>query len=39
MIFKEVIKHYKKPPPKKNELNNEAKMLATKLGIVDRVEK
>ena len=40
MIFKEVIKHYKKPPPHlENELNNEAKMLATKLGIVERVEK
>ena len=43
MIFKEVIEHYKKPPPPfnnlENELNNETKMLATMLGIVDRVEK
>ena len=40
MIFKEVFKNYKKAPPDlEKELNNEAKMLAHKLGIVDRVEK
>ena len=40
MIFKEVVKNYKKAPPNlEKELNNEAKMLAHKLGIVDRVEK
>ena len=40
MIFKEVIKHYNKAPRHlEKELNSEAKMLATKLGIVDRVEK
>ena len=40
MILKEVIKHYKKAPPNfEKELNSEAKMLASKLGIVDRVEK
>ena len=40
MIFKEVVKNYKKAPPDlEKELNNEAKMLAHKLGIVDRVEK
>ena len=40
MIFKEVVKNYKKAPPDlEKELNHEAKMLAHKLGIVDRVEK
>ena len=40
MIFKEVVKNYKKAPPDlEKELNNEAKMLAHRLGIVDRVEK
>ena len=40
MIFKEVVKNYKKAPPDlEKELNNEAKMLVHKLGIVDRVEK
>ena len=40
MISKEVVKNYKKAPPDlEKELNNEAKMLAHKLGIVDRVEK
>ena len=40
MIFKEVVKNYKKAPPNlEKELNKEAKMLAHKLGIVDRVEK
>ena len=39
MIFKEVVKNYKKAPPNlEKELNKEAKMLAHKLGIVDRVE-
>ena len=40
MIFKEVVKNYKKAPPDlEKELKNETKMLAHKLGIVDRVEK
>ena len=40
MISKEVVKNYKKAPPDlKKELNNEAKMLVHRLGIVDRVEK
>ena len=40
MMFKEVVKNYKKAPPYlEKELNNEAKMLAHRLGIVDRVEK
>ena len=40
MMFKEVVKHYKKAPPDlEKELNSEAKMLAHRLGIVDRVEK
>ena len=40
MMFKEVIKHYRKAPPNlEKELNSEAKMLASKLGIVDWVEK
>ena len=40
MMFKEVVKHYKKAPPDlEKELNSKAKMLAHKLGIVDRVEK
>ena len=40
MMFKEVVKNYKKAPPDlEKELNNEAKMLAYRLGIVDRVEK
>ena len=40
MMFNEVIKHYRKAPPHlEKEFNSEAKMLASKLGIVDRVEK
>ena len=40
MMFKEVVKHYRKAPPDlEKELNSEAKMLAHRLGIVDRVEK
>ena len=40
MIFKEVVKNYKKAPPDlEKELNNEGKMLAHRRGIVDRVEK
>ena len=40
MMFKEVVKNYKKAPPDlEKELNNDAKMLAHRLGIVDRVEK
>ena len=40
MMFKEVVKNYKKAPPDlEKELNSEAKMLAYRLGIVDRVEK
>ena len=40
MMFKEVVKHYRKATPDlENELNSEAKMLAHGLGIVDRVEK
>ena len=40
MMFKAVVKNYKKAPPDlEKELNNEAKMLAHRLGIVDRVEK
>ena len=40
MIFKDVIKHYKKAPLNlEKKLNSEAKMLASKLGIVDRGEK
>ena len=40
MMFKEVVKNYKKTPPDlEKELNSEAKMLAHRLGIVDRVEK
>ena len=40
MMFKEVVKNYKKAPSDlKKELNSEAKMLAHRLGIVDRVEK
>ena len=40
MMFKEVVKNYKKAPPDlEKELNSEAKMLAHRLGIVDRVEK
>ena len=40
MMFKEVVKHYRKAPPDlKKELNSEAKRLAHRLGIVDRVEK
>ena len=39
MMFKEVIKNYKKAPSDlEKELNSEAKMLAHRLGIVDRVE-
>ena len=35
-----MVKNYKKAPPDlKKELNSEAKMLAHRLGIVDRVEK
>ena len=40
MMFKEVVKHYRKAPPDlEKELNSEAKMLAHRLGIIDRVEK
>ena len=40
MMFQEVVKHYRKAPPDlEKELNSEAKMLAHRLGIVDRVEK
>ena len=40
MMFKEVVKNYKKAPPDiEKELNSEAKMLAHRLGIVDRVGK
>ena len=40
MMFKEVVKHYRKASPDlEKELNCEAKMLTSKLGIVDRVEK
>ena len=40
MMFKEVVKRYRKAPPDlEKELNSEAKMLAHRLGIVDRVEK
>ena len=40
MMFKVVVKHYRKAPPDlEKELNSEAKMLAHRLGIVDRVEK
>ena len=40
MMFKEVVKNYKKAPPDlEKELNSEAKMLTHRLGIVDRVEK
>ena len=40
MMFKEVVKNYKKAPPDlEKELNSEGKMLAHRLGIVDRVEK
>ena len=40
MMFKEMVKNYKKAPSDlEKELNNEAKMLAHRLGIVDRVEK
>ena len=40
MMFKEVVKHYRKAPlDLEKELNSEAKMLAHRLGIVDRVEK
>ena len=40
MMFKEVVKHNRKAPPDlEKELNSEAKMLAYKLGIVDRMEK
>ena len=40
MMFKEVVKNYKKVPPDlEKELKSEAKMLAHRLGIVDRVEK
>ena len=40
MMFKDVVKHYRKAPPDlEKELNSEAKMLAHRLGIVDRVEK
>ena len=40
MMFKEVVKYYRKAPPDlEKELNGEAKMLAHRLGIVDRVEK
>ena len=40
MMFKEVVKYYRKAPPDlEKELNSEAKMLAHRLGIVDKVEK
>ena len=40
MMFKWVVKNYKKAPPDlEKKLNSEAKMLAHRLGIVDRVEK
>ena len=40
MMFKEVVKYYRKAPSDlEKELNSEAKMLAHRLGIVDRVEK
>ena len=40
MMFKELVKHYRKAPPDlEKELNSETKMLAHRLGIVDRVEK
>ena len=40
MMFKEVGKHYRKAPPGlEKELNSEAKKLAHRLGIVDKVEK
>ena len=40
MMFKERVKHYRKAPPDlEKELNSEAKMLAQRLSIVDRVEK
>ena len=40
MMFKDVVKSYMKAPPDlEKELNSEAKMLAHRLGIVDRVEK
>ena len=40
MMFKEVVKHYRKAPPDlEKELNSEAKILAHRLGIVDKVEK
>ena len=40
MMFKKVVKNYKKAPPDlEKELNSEAKMLAHRLLIVDRVEK
>ena len=40
MMFKEVVKNYKKAPPDlEKELNSEAKILTHRLGIVGRVEK
>ena len=40
MMFKEVVEYYRKAPPDlERELNSEAKVLAHRLGIVDRVEK
>ena len=40
MMFKEVVKCYRKTPPDlEKELNSEAKILAHRLGIVNRVEK
>ena len=40
MMYKEVVKHYRKAPPDlEKELNSETKMLVHRLGIVDRVEK
>ena len=39
-MVKQVVKHYRKAlPDLEKELNSEAKMLAHRLGIVDRVEK
>ena len=38
MMFKEVVKHYRKAPQDlEKELTSEAKMLAHRLGIIDRV--
>ena len=40
MMFKEVVKHYRKAPPDlEKELNSEVKILAHRFDIVDRMEK